>query len=161
MVPILYVIGPHAGSRAPNHPHHMVLCHVGHGPLRTLQKMPGDFTHLLVVVNKFSKWIKANPMDTIGSKQAVSFVQDIVFHFAVPNSIITDNDTQFTGEKFLNFCEDNNIRVDWAAVAQLPHKRAGQACKWYDTTRPKVTHPHPRGPRYFYLTQDQSHEVGR
>jgi transposase InsO family protein len=118
MVPILYVIGPHAGSRAPNHPHHMVLCHVGHGPLGTLQKMHGDFTHLLVVVDKFSKWIKANPMDTIGSKQAVSFVQDIVFHFAVPNSIITDNDTQFTGEKFLNFCEDNNIRVDWVAVAQ-------------------------------------------
>jgi transposase InsO family protein len=35
----------------------------------------------------------------------------------VPNSIITDNGTQFTRKKFLDFCEDHHIRVDWAAVA--------------------------------------------
>jgi transposase InsO family protein len=38
-------------------------------------------------------------------------------HFGVPNSIITDNGTQFTGKKFLDFCEDHHICVDWAAVA--------------------------------------------
>jgi hypothetical protein len=27
--------------------------------------------------------------------------------------IITDNGTQFTWKKFLNFCDDNKIRVDW------------------------------------------------
>jgi hypothetical protein len=32
--------------------------------------------------------------------------------FRVPNSIITDRGTQFTGEKFLDFCDDNNIHVD-------------------------------------------------
>jgi hypothetical protein len=31
--------------------------------------------------------------------------------------IITDNGTQFTGKKFLNFCDDNHTRVDWSAVA--------------------------------------------
>jgi transposase InsO family protein len=56
-------------------------------------------------------------MAKISSKQAVSFPKDIVFRFGVPNAIITDNDTQFTGKKFLNFCDDNNIWVDWAAVA--------------------------------------------
>jgi transposase InsO family protein len=35
----------------------------------------------------------------------------------VPNSIITDNGTQFTGKRFLDFCEDHHICVDWAAVA--------------------------------------------
>jgi transposase InsO family protein len=35
----------------------------------------------------------------------------------VPNSIITDNGTQFTRKKFLDFCEDHHIRVDWAAIA--------------------------------------------
>jgi hypothetical protein len=65
--------------------------------------VPGGFTHLLVMVDKFSKWIDAKPMDKIGSKQVVSFVPDIAFCFGVPNSIITDNDTQFTKEKFLNF----------------------------------------------------------
>jgi transposase InsO family protein len=35
----------------------------------------------------------------------------------VPNSIITDSGSQFTGRKFLEFCDKFHIRVDWAAVA--------------------------------------------
>jgi hypothetical protein len=46
-----------------------------------LQKAPGGFSHLLVAIDKFSKWI------------------------------------EFTGKKFLDFCEDHHIRVDWVAVA--------------------------------------------
>jgi hypothetical protein len=41
------------------------------------------------------------------------------FSLWVRNSIITDNDTQFTREKFLDFCDDNIIWVDRAAVAHL------------------------------------------
>jgi transposase InsO family protein len=47
----------------------------------------------------------------------VAFFTNIIHRFGVPNSIITDNDTQFTGKKFLDFCEDHHIQVDWAAVA--------------------------------------------
>jgi transposase InsO family protein len=47
----------------------------------------------------------------------VAFFTNIIHRFGVPNSIITDNGTQFTGKKFLDFCEDHHIRVDWAAVA--------------------------------------------
>jgi transposase InsO family protein len=47
----------------------------------------------------------------------VAFFTNIIHRFGVPNSIITDNGTQFTGRKFLDFCEDHHIRVDWAAVA--------------------------------------------
>jgi transposase InsO family protein len=35
----------------------------------------------------------------------------------VSNSIITDNGSQFTGRKFLEFCDKFHIRVDWAVVA--------------------------------------------
>ncbi|CAN6324259.1 unnamed protein product [Urochloa humidicola] len=84
------------------------------GPLQTA---PGGFTHLFVTVDKFSKWIEARPVTTIRSEEAVKFFTDIVHHFGVPNSIITDNGTQFTGSPFLEFCDDHNIRVDWASVA--------------------------------------------
>jgi transposase InsO family protein len=47
----------------------------------------------------------------------VAFFTNIIHRFGVPNSIITDNGTQFTGRKFLDFCEDHHIQVDWAAVA--------------------------------------------
>jgi hypothetical protein len=86
--------------------------------LGPFKKVPGGFTHLLVAVDNFTKWIEARPVAKISSKQMVSFVQDIVFRFGVPNSIITNNGTQFTEENFLNFCDNNNIRIDWAAVAQ-------------------------------------------
>jgi hypothetical protein len=86
--------------------------------LGPFKKVPGGFTHLLVAVDNFTKWIEARPVAKISSKQMVSFVQDIIFRFGVPNSIITNNGTQFTEENFLNFCDNNNIRIDWAAVTQ-------------------------------------------
>jgi len=82
-----------------------------------LQKAPGGFTHLLVAIDKFSKWIEVRPVTRIKAEQAVLFFTDIIHRFGVPNSIITENGTQFTGRKFLEFCDRHHIRVDWAAVA--------------------------------------------
>ena len=48
------------------------------------------------------------------------FFLDIVHHFGVLNSIIIDNDMQFTGKKFLQFCDAYHIRVDLSAMAH-PH----------------------------------------
>jgi transposase InsO family protein len=82
-----------------------------------LQKAPGGFTQQLVAIDKFSKWIEVRPLNNIRSEQAVVFFTNIIHRFGVPNSIITDNGTQFTGRKFPNFYEDHHIRVDWATVA--------------------------------------------
>jgi transposase InsO family protein len=71
---------------------------------------------LLVTVDKFSKWIEARPITKIRSEQAVLFFTDIVHRFGVPNCIITDNGTQFTGKKFLDFYDNHHIRVLWSAV---------------------------------------------
>ena len=60
------------------------------GPLK---RVLGGYTHLLVTVDKFTKWIEARPISVIKSEQAVLFFLDIVHHFGVPNSIITDNGT--------------------------------------------------------------------
>ena len=62
-------------------------------------------------LDKFSKWIEARPITQIKSEQAVLFFTDIIHRFGVPNTIITDNGTQFTGQKFLTFCDDHHIRV--------------------------------------------------
>jgi transposase InsO family protein len=78
------------------------------GPLR---KAPGGYTHLLVAIDKFSKWVEVRPITNLRAEQAVTFFTDIVY------SIITDNKSQFTGRKFLEFCDKFHIRVNWAAVA--------------------------------------------
>jgi hypothetical protein len=61
--------------------------------LDPFKKALRGLTHLLVTGDKFTKWIEARPLAKISFKQAVSFIQDIIFLFRVPNSIITDNNT--------------------------------------------------------------------
>jgi hypothetical protein len=58
-----------------------------------LQKALGGFTHLLVAIDNFSKWIEVRPLATIKSEQAVALFTDIIHRFEIPNSIITNNDT--------------------------------------------------------------------
>jgi transposase InsO family protein len=82
-----------------------------------LKRTTGGFTYLLVAIDKFFKWIEARPITSIRSEQAVLFFTDIVHRFRVPNYIITDNGTQFTGKKFLDFYDNHHIRVLWSAVA--------------------------------------------
>ena len=50
------------------------------GPLK---KGPGSFTHLLVAVDKFTKWIEAKPITNIRSEEPVKFFLDIIYWFGV------------------------------------------------------------------------------
>ena len=76
----------------------------------------GGFIHLLVAVDKFTKWIEAKPITNIRLKEAIKFFLDIIYHFGVPNHIITDQGTNFTGKKFLDFCDGYGIKIDWTLV---------------------------------------------
>jgi transposase InsO family protein len=57
------------------------------------------------------------PITNLKVEQAVTFFTDIIYRFGVPISITTDNGSQLTGRKFLEFCDKFHIRVDWVAVA--------------------------------------------
>ena len=48
------------------------------GPLK---KGLGGFTHLLIAVDKFTKWIEAKPITNIRSEEAVKFFLNIVYWF--------------------------------------------------------------------------------
>jgi hypothetical protein len=84
------------------------------GPFR---KVPEGLTHLLLAVDKFIEWIEVKPLAKIASKQAVDFIQDIIFRFGVPNSIFTNNGTQFIGEN--SWISVMTITSVWAGP-QLP-----------------------------------------
>ena len=78
------------------------------GPLK---KGSGGFTHLLIAVDKFTKWIEAKPITNIRSEEAVKFFLDIIYHFGVPNYIITNHGTNITKKKFLDFYDGYGIRI--------------------------------------------------
>jgi hypothetical protein len=89
--------------------------------LDLLKEHSSGYTHILLAIDKFSKWIEAWPLAKITSELAVKFVTNIIHRFGVPNSIIMDNGTQFTRNKFIEFYGEYHIRIDWAVVA---HPRA-------------------------------------
>jgi transposase InsO family protein len=74
-------------------------------------------TYLLVAVDKFSKWIEAVPVTNQEATTAVKFSESITCRYGVPNSIITDNGTNFTSGEFQEFAKELGIKIKYASVA--------------------------------------------
>jgi transposase InsO family protein len=84
------------------------------GPFRTA---PGGYKHILVAVEKLTKWIEVRPVAKVTPEEAVKFIGVIKHRFGVPNRIITDQGKAFTGSVFWDFCQDNLIDVHYSSVA--------------------------------------------
>jgi hypothetical protein len=76
------------------------------GPFRTV---PGGYKHILVAVDKFTKWIEVRPVAKVTSEEAAKFIGDITHRFSVPSRIITDLGKAFTGSAFWDFCQENTL----------------------------------------------------
>jgi hypothetical protein len=77
------------------------------------------YTHLLVAIDKFSKWIEVRPLNSIRSEQAMAFFTNIIHRFGVPNSIITDNCPAVTSIPPLS--HQGGERADRHAGGMQPH----------------------------------------
>jgi hypothetical protein len=67
------------------------------GPFKSA---PGNFKCVFMLIDKFSKWIEYVPLTKASSVKAVEFLNQIIHRFGIPNNIITDLGTQFTGSAF-------------------------------------------------------------
>ncbi|KAK1680790.1 hypothetical protein QYE76_041638 [Lolium multiflorum] len=83
------------------------------GPFKTAR---GNMTHILVMVDKFTKWLEVKPIAKCDGHTAVKFPKDVILRYGYPHSII-DNGTNFAQGEFKRFCEDKNIRLDLCSVA--------------------------------------------
>ena len=77
----------------------------------------GNMTHILVMVDKFTKWIEVKPIRKVDGHTAVTFLKEIILRYGYPHSIITDNGTNFAVGEFARFCMSKGIRLDVASVA--------------------------------------------
>jgi transposase InsO family protein len=77
----------------------------------------GGFRWIYVIIDKFSKWIEYKPLVKGTAKKAAELLDEM------PNSIITDLGSTFTGNDFWNFCDDRGIVVKYVSVA---HPRANE-----------------------------------
>ena len=76
------------------------------GPFKKARE---GYTHVMVAIDKFTKWIEYKPIASLTSAKAVEFIQDIIFRFRISNSIITDLGSNFTSSEFFDFCEQRTI----------------------------------------------------
>jgi hypothetical protein len=93
----------------------------------------GGYKHILVVVDKFTKWIEVRAVTTVMSKEAAKFIEHITHRFGVPNRIVTDLGMAFTGSDFWDFCQDSLIDVYYSSVA---HPHCNRASKTASSTTP-------------------------
>jgi hypothetical protein len=84
------------------------------GPFRTA---PSGYKHILVSIDKFTKWVEVRPVAKVTSEEVVKFIGDIKHRFGVPNRIITDLGAAFTGSVLWDVCQDNLIDVYYSSVA--------------------------------------------
>ena len=84
------------------------------GPFK---KAPSSFTHLQVVVDKFTKWVEAKPVRKCDGKTALKFLRKLIYRYGFPHSIIMENGTNFTKGAMAEFCEEHHIRLDLASAA--------------------------------------------
>jgi hypothetical protein len=52
---------------------------------------PGGYTHLLIAVDKFTKWVEAKPIKKCDRKMATKFLRELIYLYGYPHNIITDN----------------------------------------------------------------------
>jgi hypothetical protein len=66
----------------------------------------GGFTHVLVAIDKFIKWIEYKLITKLTPDRAVDFICEILHRFGFANTIITDLGTNFTAHQLWEFCEN-------------------------------------------------------
>ncbi|KAM2372831.1 hypothetical protein ACFX1X_047515 [Malus domestica] len=68
---------------------------------------------LLVATDYFTRWVEAKSYAELTSKKVCDFVEEhIVTRFGIPETIIIDNGTVFTTERFKEYTVSKKIRLD-------------------------------------------------
>ena len=61
-------------------------------------------THLLVAIDKITKWIKAEPIRNCDAAIVVKFMKKLTFHYGNPHNIIRYNGTNLSKGAMKQFC---------------------------------------------------------
>ena len=77
----------------------------------------GQKKYLIVAIDYFTKWIKAEPLAKITVQKVEDFVwKNVICRYGLPFAIVTDNGTQFSDKNFWGFCDCLGIRQVFSSV---------------------------------------------
>ena len=73
--------------------------------------------YLVVAIEYFTKWIKAEPVAQITAHKVTHFVwKNIMCRFGVPKCLVSDNDTQFASQQLGKLSSEVRIKQVFASV---------------------------------------------
>lgn len=87
----------------------------------------GDYKFLFMAINKFIKWIEAEPTREIRAEHAIKFIKRIFYRYGLPYQMLTDNGSQFTSGTFQDYCFELNVKICSALVS---HPQSNKQVEW-------------------------------
>ena len=108
-------------------------------PTRVFERVHIDFAgpvdgfYYFVVVDAFSKWPEIVIMKNITGKMTVKASETIYSKFGYPETIVSDNGTQFTSAEFAQMC--SNYGIKHIRTAPYHPQSNGQAERFVDTLK--------------------------
>jgi len=80
-------------------------------------KAAGQFNYLVVAIDYSTKWIEAEPLAKITTKNVLCvFKRSIMARFRVPTLVISYNRTQFTDQRFQDYLRNIDIKQSFTSV---------------------------------------------
>ncbi|XP_019434700.1 PREDICTED: uncharacterized protein K02A2.6-like [Lupinus angustifolius] len=95
----------------------MAIFHMGYGLPGTIPPAAGQLKFLIVAIDYFTKWIEAEPLSSITTTNIRKFTwRNIITQIEIPTTIVNDNGTQFSDQKFGELLSSLHIKQHFTSV---------------------------------------------
>ena len=86
---------------------------------------------LVVGIDYFTKWVKAEPLVTITEKSICTFIwRNIICKYKIPRVLVSDNGKQFDNSAFRDFCSELGIRNHYSSPAHSQANGQVEVTNW-------------------------------
>ncbi|XP_065094663.1 uncharacterized protein K02A2.6-like [Ochlerotatus camptorhynchus] len=92
---------------------------------------PIEGEYFLLSVDSYSKWVEIVRTKSITATATIEILRSLLVRLGMPETLVSDNGTQFTSAEFAQFCLENGI--DHVTTAPFHPQSNGQVERFVDT----------------------------
>ncbi|XP_029639543.1 uncharacterized protein K02A2.6-like [Octopus sinensis] len=92
---------------------------------------PINYSHYIIVVDSYSKWPEVCKCSRSTTSVTIDFLEELFTCYGVPDTIVSDNDTQFMAKEFERFCK--SVQMNHVLTPPYHPRSNGLAERFIDT----------------------------